>query len=103
MLDKSTRDWSDIVSARYYVYPIHPSFMYLEMPSLTEALYWVLILFLHHRYEDAAKIITTVCQTDQPLTKEQKWIIETDPKDFEVNSYYYDMHPMHMLAAYYST
>ena len=86
-------DWSQRVQTRFYIYPIHPSCTYLETPSVSASLYWVLICFVHRNYQLTAHIINTVCLSDLKLNAEQRYILSQIPKTYLDSPLHADCHP----------
>ncbi|CAM9230572.1 unnamed protein product, partial [Ectocarpus fasciculatus] len=54
-----TCKWFENVDTRFYLYPVHAAFSYLEYPDLSASLYWMLLSFLSY---------------------EQRWILSLIPK-----------------------
>lgn len=71
---------------RYYVYPVHVSGAFLSTPSLSSALYMVLLRLLAREYIFASRLLTS-CHTDQPLTNEENYILSLVAETFD------DSHP----------
>ena len=71
--------WYSSVQKRFFVYPVHSSFSYVEQPSLSAALYWSLVCFLAGNYSSAFKTLNSACQSDVPFSQEQRWIIRIFP------------------------
>lgn len=76
----TSRKWFENVDTRFYIYPVHPAFTYLEFPDLSAALYWMVLSFARHQYATCAELIRTVCKTDLKLSREQRWILSHVPK-----------------------
>lgn len=71
--------WYNSVQKRFFMYPVHSSFSYVEQPSLSAALYWSLVCFLAGNYSTAFKTLNSACQSDVPFSQEQRWIIRIFP------------------------
>jgi len=71
--------WYNSVQKRFFLYPVHSSFSYVEQPSLSAALYWSLVCFLTSNYSSACKTLNSACQSDVPFSQEQRWIIKNFP------------------------
>ena len=56
------------------MYPVHVSGAFLTTPSLSSALYMVLLRLLAREYIFASRLLTS-CHTDQALTVEETFIL----------------------------
>lgn len=90
-----SKQWFNVMRKHYFLYPVHPSFSYLEQvidsfprnnsccdtlqPTLSGAFYWSLVCFMSGNYVVACKTLNTACHTDVPLTKDQRWIVANFP------------------------
>lgn len=74
-----SRSWYNSVQKRFFLYPVHSSFSFIEQPSLSAALYWSLVCFLAGNYSGACKTLNSACQSDVPFSLEQRWIITNFP------------------------
>ena len=79
--------WYSSVQKRFFLYPVHSSFSYVEQPSLSAALYWSLVCFLAGNYSSACKTLNSACQSDVPFSQEQRWIIKNFPDAGLVNAF----------------
>jgi hypothetical protein len=68
-------DWCKNTASRFWMYPVHVSGSYLTTPSLSAALYLVLIMLMRRQYAEASRLLAN-CFTDTPLTKQEMWIVE---------------------------
>ena len=57
------------------MYPVHVSNSFLQAPTLSSALYLVLLRFLHRAYEDVS-LLTSSVATDTELTPEESQIFQ---------------------------
>ena len=80
------RGLSNSVKTRYYVYPVHVSGAFLTTPSLSSALYMVLLRLLAREYIFASRLLTS-CHTDQALTEEETFILSLVAETYD------DAHP----------
>ena len=85
-VDRSAEGWSNSVKTRYYVYPVHVSGAFLTTPSLSSALYMVLLRLLAREYIFASRLLTS-CHTDQALTEEETFILSLVAETYD------DAHP----------
>jgi hypothetical protein len=69
-----TSNWCTFADSRFWLYPVHVSGSYLTTPSLSAALYLVLIMIMRRQYAEASKLLAN-CFTDTPLTREESWIV----------------------------
>ena len=89
-----SKKWFNLMRKHYFLYPVHPSFSYLEQvtpcfsskdvldvqtdilqPTLSGAFYWALVCFMANAFSTACRILKTACHTDAPLSEEQRWIV----------------------------
>lgn len=85
VMDRSNT-WSDNVKTRYYVYPLHVSGAFVTTPSLSSSLYLVLLRLLAREYILVSRLLTS-CHTDQPLSKEERYILSLIAESYD------DAHP----------
>jgi hypothetical protein len=86
-------NWYSKVQSRYYLYPVHPSSKFLEMPTVSAALYWILLCFVHRKYWMVATLVNTVFQTDLKLNEEQRYFLAQIPKTSQGSFKNVDSHP----------
>ena len=72
--------------SRFYVYPVHPSGVFLQPKSLAASLYLVALRFLHRDYVACSRLLTG-CASDVPFTSEEAWAFRC------VGAAADDMHP----------
>jgi hypothetical protein len=90
--DRSS-NWYSKVQSRYFLYPVHPSSKYLEMPTISAAVYWTLLCFVYRKYTQVATLVNTVCQSDLKLNAEQRYILSQVPKTSSDSFKNVDSHP----------
>src|SRR5262245_38879411 len=59
------------VRTHVFVYPVHMSGAFLLTPTLSSALYLVVLRLLARSYDLASRLIT-ICDTDSPMSAEEK-------------------------------
>ena len=81
-------DWREKIHShvRHYLYPIHTSQLFLSTPTLSSALYLLLIRFLSGQY-DRVFLLTRFCLKDVPLSSEERQIVN------QLHEVQYDRHP----------
>jgi thiol-disulfide isomerase/thioredoxin len=65
--------WMEVMSRRYYLYPIHTSKTFLDTTSLASRLYLILLKFLRRDYVGAVKLINVIA-IDVLFTSEEQWV-----------------------------
>jgi hypothetical protein len=80
--------WREKISShvRHYLYPIHTSQLFLSTPTLSSALYLLLVRFLSGHY-DRVFLLTRFCLKDIPLSSEERQIVN------QLSEVQYDRHP----------
>ena len=86
MYDRSNKLWHQQVENPYFLYPIHISDAFMFTPTLTSALYLLLLRFLSRKYNEVCKLVE-YCSNDSEISKEELLIYEQFP--FLID----DMHP----------
>ena len=76
VLKRDHADWNRSRELAYHLYPVHLSGMFLSPPTLTSALYLLLVRFQARAYASVVALIDTVA-TDGQLTEEQELILMT--------------------------
>ena len=81
-------DWRTKIHShvRHYLYPIHTSKLFLSTPTLSSALYLLLVRFLSGQY-DRVFLLTRFCLKDVPLSSEERQIVN------QLHEVQYDRHP----------
>ena len=74
VLNRTNKEWSEAVTdTRYHLYPVHVSLSFMFTPSLSSALYLLLLRFLHRDYAEVFRLAASV-GTDIELSVEEKAI-----------------------------
>jgi hypothetical protein len=73
VFDRS-RNWSEEVKKRFYVFDVHLSNAFVITPSLASSFYLVVVKLFAREYCGAARLIST-CATDMKFTQEERWIM----------------------------
>ena len=68
-------EWYAVQDTAYFVYPVHVSLSFLFTPTLSSALYLMLIRFLHRSYEEVFRLANTV-GTDAEYSAEENTIFK---------------------------
>lgn len=69
VLDRDAPSWNACRELPYYLYPIHVSLTFVAPPTLSSAMYLLLLRFQARAYSSVVALIDTVA-TDEKLTKE---------------------------------
>jgi len=86
IFDRASLGWQQSMEQRYYLYPIHTSWTFLNPPTLSATLYLILLRVLHRNYASAFERIES-CSVDVPFTNEEQWIWSQFERTME------DFHP----------
>lgn len=70
---KKGKEWIKHVQVKYFMYPVHISMSFLFTPSLSSALYLLLLKMLHRDYEEAHMVCNSIA-TDARLNEEEEQI-----------------------------
>ena len=74
MLIRRDKSWLNNMKVRQYLYPVHLSMTFLFTPTLSSALYLLLIRFLNRQYSDVF-LLADSCVSDTRLSKEEEQIL----------------------------
>ncbi len=74
LLDRQDRDWISKLSAKHYLYPLHVSKRFLQMPTLSSMLYLLVLRFYSRNYEEIFKMANS-CVSDTELSKEELQVL----------------------------
>jgi hypothetical protein len=74
LLDRQDKDWISNLSAKHYLYPLHLSKRFLQMPSLPSMLYLLVLRFYSRNYEEIFKMANS-CVSDTELSKEEMQVL----------------------------
>jgi len=75
VLLRTYTDWLEQLDTRYFLYPVHVSLSFMFTPTLSSALYLLLLRFLNRRYPEVFRIAETI-GTDTAFTGEEKMLFE---------------------------
>lgn len=76
LLDRTNVEWNgNLGDVRHYIYPIHISRAFLFTPTLSSALYLLLLRLMSRQYDLAFRLADS-CVKDTPLTAEEEQIID---------------------------
>eukprot|EP00760_Papus_ankaliazontas_P024689 PhM_4_TR2411/c0_g2_i1/m.74313 len=75
VLDRKNEMWARNLDTRYYLYPVHVSLSFVFTPTLSSALYLLLLRFLHRNYDDVFRLAGTI-GTDMQLTAEEQQVFD---------------------------
>ena len=70
VLDRTDADWYNSLDTCYYLYPIHISLSFLFTPTLSSALYLLLLRFLNRDYDSVFRLTNSI-GTDTELSSEE--------------------------------
>eukprot|EP00808_Paulinella_micropora_P008730 g77250.t1 len=76
VLDRSNKIWTEALSARYFLYPVHVSWSFLMTQGLHPSLYLMLLRFLNRDYEEVFRLADSVA-TDTKFSKEGKMMFDS--------------------------
>jgi len=62
---RDDQQWLDTFESRVYLYKVHESRLWLEMPSLEAALLWAYLLVCDKRFSDAAQVVDAMSSDEQ--------------------------------------
>jgi hypothetical protein len=74
LLDRQNSDWISNLSAKHYLYPLHVSKRFLQMPTLASMLYLLVLRFYSRNYEEIFKMANS-CVSDTELSKEEMQVL----------------------------
>jgi len=60
VMNYANRAWLEVLSQRYFLYPVHISLSFLFTPTLNSALYLLLLRFLHRDYAAAFRLVNSI-------------------------------------------
>eukprot|EP00457_Paulinella_chromatophora_P000002 gb/GEZN01000002.1/.p1 GENE.gb/GEZN01000002.1/~~gb/GEZN01000002.1/.p1 ORF type:complete len:6816 (+),score=1425.09 gb/GEZN01000002.1/:114-20561(+) len=75
VLDRANKLWTEALSARYFLYPVHVSWSFLMTQGLHPSLYLMLLRFLNRDYEEVYRLADSVA-TDTKFSKEGKMMFD---------------------------
>lgn len=73
--DRSSATWQEVMSQRYYSYPIHTSRSFIMQPTLASLLYLILMRMLNRDYVSAFSLLD-LCTVDVAFNAEERWIFD---------------------------
>jgi hypothetical protein len=73
--DRSSATWQEVMSQRYYSYPIHTSRTFLIQPTLASLLYLILMRMLNRDYVSAFSLLD-LCTVDVAFNAEERWVFD---------------------------
>ena len=74
VLNRVNKEWNTAVQdVRYHLYPVHVSLSFMFTPSLSSALYLLLLRFLHRDYAEVFRLANSI-GTDTELSVEERAI-----------------------------
>ena len=73
--DRSSATWQEVMSQRYYSYPIHTSRAFLMQPTLASLLYLILMRMLNRDYVSAFSLLD-LCTVDVAFNAEERWVFD---------------------------
>eukprot|EP01087_Luapelamoeba_hula_P004848 TRINITY_DN1482_c0_g1_i1.p1 TRINITY_DN1482_c0_g1~~TRINITY_DN1482_c0_g1_i1.p1 ORF type:complete len:4317 (-),score=602.49 TRINITY_DN1482_c0_g1_i1:51-13001(-) len=75
VLDRTDTDWHEALDTKYYLYPVHVSLSFMFTPTLSSALYLLLLRFLHRDYDQVFRLASTI-GTDTNFSPEESNIFK---------------------------
>lgn len=76
VLDRNNNpEWYSVQDTAYFVYPVHVSLSFLFTPTLSSALYLLLLRFLHRSYDEVMRLANTI-GTDTEYSAEENAIFQ---------------------------
>jgi len=72
-LDHRDPEWLDGMASRFFLYPVHNSHTFLVTPTLSSAMYLILLRMMSRQYELAFRVVQS-CEADRKLAPDEAWI-----------------------------
>jgi hypothetical protein len=78
VLNRENGDWESAVcqDMKYFMYPVHVSLSFMFTPTLSSALYLMLLRFLYRDYEEVFRLSVSI-STDTLFSREENFIFQT--------------------------
>ena len=85
VLNRANKEWNDAVQdVRYHLFPVHVSLSFMFTPSLSSALYLLLLRFLHRDYAEVFRLANSI-GTDIELSVEEAAIFSALKDNFDAH------------------